>query len=268
MPAGSSTRDWLAVLLSPSITDRQRRALVAAAPATGWNERARHDAAQSFRIQLLHALAEEGRHPGVTAALDWLCAEDHHLLTLDDPDYPALLSEIQDPPLALYVKGRRHLLEQPALAIVGSRNPSVLGMQTAGSFAKSFAQAGLTVISGLALGIDAAAHQGALGTAGSTIAVVGTGLDIVYPSRNRALAHRIAAQGALVSEFPLGMPAMKDHFPRRNRILSGLSLGCLVVEANLRSGSLITPGSLQSRAGRCSPSLDRSTHRCRKGVTR
>ncbi|MCE2980102.1 MAG: DNA-processing protein DprA [Betaproteobacteria bacterium] len=252
MPVGSNTIGWLAAAFAPGITDRIRRVLAdAGGPELDWPSRtaiaaARLAGAQGGRARggnppdLARALQLGGADPRVALALGWLAEPGHHLLSLDDPAYPCLLQEIDDPPVLLYVAGRLDLLQRPALAMVGSRNPSALGAQTAEGFARGFSEAGLTVVSGLALGIDAAAHRGALGGAGSTVAVVGTGLDIVYPARNRDLAHRIALEGALVSEFPLGMTARADHFPRRNRILSGLALGCLVVEANLRSGSLIT----------------------------
>ncbi len=173
--------------------------------------------------------------------LAWLTSSDsHHIITLADPIYPPLLREIDDPPPLLFVNGDPNSLKTPQLGIVGSRNPSPGGQENARNFAKSLAQAGLTITSGLALGIDAAAHQGALLGHGVTIAVTGTGLDRVYPARHRNLAHQIAAAGALISEFPIGTPPLADHFPRRNRIISGLSLGTLVVEAAPLSGSLIT----------------------------
>jgi len=171
---------------------------------------------------------------------DWLEQPGHHLLVWTDPDYPVLLREIADPPVMLYVIGRRAVLSNPQLAIVGSRNPSPMGRENAQAFAKSVAGAGLAVTSGLALGVDGAAHRGALAAGGITIAVTGTGLDRVYPARHRELAHEIAAHGALVSEFALGTPPLPENFPIRNRLISGLSLGTLVVEAALASGSLIT----------------------------
>lgn len=176
----------------------------------------------------------------LTPALDWLEDSNNHLVTLADSDYPQALLNIPDPPLLLYVKGRRDLLNQPALAVVGSRNATPQGVNNAEAFARSLSDAGLCIISGMAHGIDAAAHRGALQGRGSSIAVVGTGLDKVYPAANRDLAHTLASQGALISEFPLGTPPLAANFPRRNRIISGMSLGCLVVEASLQSGSLIT----------------------------
>ena len=174
------------------------------------------------------------------ATLAWLAEPGHHLLTCHDPLYPAALAQIPDPPLLLYIAGRLETLARPRLAVVGSRNASVQGRADAESFSAALSGAGLCVVSGLALGIDTAAHEGALRGPGSTIAVVGTGLDRVYPARNRALAHRIAEQGCLVSEYGLGTPPLAANFPRRNRVISGLAAGVLVVEAAAQSGSLIT----------------------------
>lgn len=171
---------------------------------------------------------------------DWLKTAQNHVVTLADADYPQVLLQIPDPPPLLYVKGLRELLNQPALAVVGSRNATPQGRANAESFSRSLSDSGLCIVSGMALGIDAAAHRGGLDGASGSIAVVGTGLDIVYPSRNHALAHELAQHGALVSELPLGTAALAHNFPRRNRIICGLSVGCLVVEAAIRSGSLIT----------------------------
>lgn len=172
--------------------------------------------------------------------LAWLAGPDRHALTLSDARYPPLLRETGGAPPLLFVHGDAELLARAQIAIVGSRNPTPQGAQTAAEFAQHLAACGLVITSGLALGIDAAAHRGALQAGGYTVAVVGTGLDRVYPARHRALAHEIAGRGALVSEFPIGTPALPDNFPRRNRIISGLALGTLVVEAAARSGSLIT----------------------------
>ena len=176
----------------------------------------------------------------VDAALEWAAMDGHAVLTLADGEYPRSLLEIPDPPALLYLHGRRELLARPGLAVVGSRNATPQGVSNAEQFARSFSAAGLTIVSGLALGIDAAAHRGGLDRAGSTIAVLGTGADILYPQRNQALGERIAREGLIVSEFPLGTPPRGSNFPRRNRIISGLARGCLVVEAALASGSLIT----------------------------
>ena len=178
--------------------------------------------------------------PAVAAALEWAAAEGHAMLTLADGDYPQPLLETADPPPLLYLRGRRELLARPGLAVVGSRSATPQGISNAEQFARAFSGAGLTIVSGLALGIDAAAHRGGLEGAGSTIAVLGTGADILYPQRNRALGERIAREGLIVSEFPLGTPPHGGNFPRRNRVISGLTRGCLVVEAALASGSLIT----------------------------
>jgi DNA processing protein len=174
------------------------------------------------------------------ATLAWLDRPGHGVLALGEPGYPELLSHIPDPPLLLYIRGRAALLAGPSLAIVGSRNASVQGRMNAQAFAHSLSAAGLCIVSGLALGIDAAAHEGALRCAGGTVAVVGTGPDVVYPARNRALGERIAAEGCIVSEYPVGTPPLPGNFPRRNRIISGLAAGVLVVEAAAQSGSLIT----------------------------
>ena len=191
-----------------------------------------------------HAALQALRSPRVTEAveraLQWAAAGHHHVITLADETYPRGLLEISDPPPVLYAHGRLDLLQQPALAIVGSRNASTQGARNAEQFAVALGDAGLTIVSGLALGIDAAAHRGGLASRGSTIAVLGTGIDIVYPARNAELAAEIARGGLLLSEFPLGTPAIAHNFPRRNRLISGLGRGCLVVEAALESGSLIT----------------------------
>ena len=172
--------------------------------------------------------------------IDWLADPVNTLITLIDPDYPVALLNIPDPPPIIYFKGQRRLLALPALAMVGSRRATPQGLANARAFAEAASHAGFCVVSGLAQGIDAAVHEGGLRGSGSSMAVVGTGLDIVYPARNHVLAHQLAKEGALISEFPLGTPAIGSNFPRRNRIISGLSQACLVVEATPYSGSLIT----------------------------
>lgn len=172
--------------------------------------------------------------------LRWLAQPNHLALTLTDELYPAQLREIADPPPVLFVRGNPELLALPQIGMVGSRNPSKLGIETSIDFAKALVGYGFVITSGLALGIDAAAHRGALQADGYTIAVAGTGLDRVYPARHKELAMEIVARGAMISEFPPGTGAKADHFPRRNRIISGLCLGLLVVEAAKQSGSLIT----------------------------
>jgi len=176
----------------------------------------------------------------IDATLRWLEGAGHGVLALGQPGYPDLLAHIPDPPLLLYINGRAELLAGPALAIVGSRNASTQGKANALGFAEALSGAGLTIVSGLALGVDAAAHEGALTGPGSTVAVIGTGPDLVYPARNRALFERIARDGCIVSEYPVGTPPLPSNFPKRNRIISGLAAGVLVVEAAAQSGSLIT----------------------------
>src|SRR5436190_5721325 len=173
-------------------------------------------------------------------ALDWAAAERHHVVTLADDTYPRALLETSDPPALLYVHGRLELVRAPALAIVGSRNASAQGESNAWQFAKALSEAGLTIVSGLAVGIDASAHRGGLAGPGSTIAVLGTGIDVIYPRRNATLAAEIGERGLLVSEFPLRTGPAAYNFPRRNRLISGLARGCLVIEAAAASGSLIT----------------------------
>ena len=179
----------------------------------------------------------------IERGLAWAAEPGNHLLTLADQAYPRTLLDIADPPVLLYVKGNPALLQGPALAVIGARSATAQGEANAAAFAEALAAQGLTIVSGLALGIDAAAHRGALAggsDGGGTIAVIGTGIDRVYPARNAALAREIAAAGAIVSEFPLGTPPLQHNFPRRNRLIAGLAQGVLVVEAALNSGSLIT----------------------------
>ena len=214
-----------------------RKAIVGAAPAT--------------------ALATEppGFDALLAATLAWLDggtasdAPGRDILVLGDPRYPQALLQTADPPTLLYVEGRIELLAADSIAIVGSRNPTAQGLENARAFAAHLSRAGLVVVSGLALGIDGAAHEGALEGGSGTIAVVGTGLDRIYPSRHRALAHRIAATGLVVSEFSIGTPSLPENFPIRNRIIAGLARGTLVVEAAMQSGSLIT-ARLALEAGR------------------
>ena len=186
----------------------------------------------------------------LAAAANWLQGgSDRCWLTLDHAAFPALLLQTADPPLLLYAQGDLTCLSAPAVAVVGSRHPSAQGGDNAQAFAGDLARAGWVVVSGLAQGIDAAAHEGALAAGGLTVAVVGTGLDITYPTRHRALAQRVAARGALLSEYAPGTPPLREHFPQRNRLIAGLTRGTLVVEAALRSGSLIT-ARLANEAGR------------------
>ncbi|MCY4745107.1 DNA-processing protein DprA [Pelomonas sp. UHG3] len=186
----------------------------------------------------------------IDKAQAWLAQPGHALMALGDPDYPPQLLATADPPLLLWLQGRRELLATPSLAVVGSRNPTAQGGDNARAFAEALARAGYTIVSGLALGVDAAAHEGAIDAGGATIAIVGTGLDQVYPRRNAGLAARLLAAGGLIlSEYSLGTPVLPANFPRRNRLIAGLSQGCLVVEAAVQSGSLIT-ARLAVEAGR------------------
>ncbi len=180
------------------------------------------------------------QHPGVSKDLTWAETDHHYLICFDDDSYPGLLRQISDFPTLLYAAGNPGLLQEPQIAIVGSRNCTPGGTQNAFEFASQLASAGLTITSGMALGIDSAAHRGALQVDANTIAVTGTGLDLIYPRRNLRLAEAILERGLLVSEFPLGTEARPTNFPQRNRIISGLALATLVVEAAERSGSLIT----------------------------
>jgi len=245
----NSVRAWLTLLRLPGIGPSQAEALFASDPGAEilHQHRRRELARLGFPAHTLEALGKLD-----TAALDgdteWLDAADHTLLPYTDPRYPPLLRLIQDPPLGLFVAGDPSLLADHQIAVVGSRNPSASGLANARDFASYIAAQGVTVTSGLAEGIDTAAHQGAL-QRGRTIAVLGTGPEQVYPASNTRLAEEITRQGALVTEFPTGTPPKRENFPRRNRIISGLSLGTLVVEAARRSGSLIT-ARLSSEQGR------------------
>ncbi|EAR22387.1 DNA-processing protein DprA [Nitrococcus mobilis] len=232
---------WLRLYRTPGLGARtfQRILECFQTPAAFLAASRKEQAQAGFSAKVLTALAraDEAR---VETDLRWLESEGHHLLCCTDPVYPELLRRIPVPPPLLFVVGQPAVLNQPQLAIVGSRNPTPGGMSNARAFAAHLASAGLTVTSGLALGIDAGAHRGALEAEGLTVAVLGTGPDRIYPARHRDLAHAIAERGALISEFPIGSQPRREHFPRRNRIISGLALGTLVVEASPRSGSLIT----------------------------
>ena len=235
------TEAWLRLTLVPGVGTANTLRLLAAFRAPELVLGASVAALSQYIPQKLALAIQAGPD---AAALDrtlaWLAEPGNRLLTLADTDYPARLLEIADPPPLLYIKGDARHLSAASIAIVGSRNATPQGVQNAAAFARDLSRRGWAIVSGLALGIDAAAHEGALDGPGSTVAVVGTGLDIVYPARNHALAHRIAGGGVIVSEYPLGTPARAGNFPRRNRLISGLVRGVLVVEAALQSGSLIT----------------------------
>jgi len=244
---------WLQLLETPRVgRDTARRLLaVFGSPqaALAANAAARREAAGPNAAEPL-ATPPDTLPALLDTTLAWLAADtSRRVVTLGDPLYPNALLEAADPPLLLYLQGRAELLAAEGIAVVGSRNPTPQGRDNARMFSAQLSQAGCTIVSGLALGIDAAAHEGGLAGAGSTVAVVGTGLDSAYPRRNRELAQRIAAQGLLVSEYALGTPPLPANFPLRNRIIAGLARATLVVEAAPQSGSLIT-ARLANEAGR------------------
>lgn len=280
-PDDSSLAAWLALVRAPGLGPVLGARLVEffgdpaaalAAGPDGWR-------AAGVPYELQAGLAQPDAR-SIERDLAWLAGPRRALVPLPDARYPALLQEIGNPPLALFCEGDLDLLGQVQVAIVGARAATPQGCETAERFAFELARAGLVVTSGLARGIDGAAHRGALAAGGSTLAVCGTGLDVVYPWRHRELSRQIAGQGLLVSEFPTGAPAAADHFPRRNRIISGLSRGVLVIEAAARSGSLITarlameqgrevfavPGSIHAPLSRGAHALIRSGAKLTEGV--
>lgn len=241
MRSDAGLASWLRLALAPGLGSSKIRDLlthyglpeqVLAAPSG--------ELAKSLPRSAYEALDSAALDAAVDRALEWSSHANCTILTLGDTAYPNRLLEIADPPALLYARGRVDLLNRPALAIVGSRNATAQGERNARRFAQAFSDSGLTIVSGLALGIDGAAHRGALEGAGSTVAVLGTGVDVAYPARHAKLADDIAVRGVLLSEFALGAHPAAGHFPRRNRLISGLALGCLVVEAALESGSLTT----------------------------
>lgn len=239
--AAGELRSWLRLTLVPGVGGETRRRLLA---TFGLPDAIFSAGTTALRSAVGDRTAElligHDCDAAIDAALAWAGQPGNRLVTLADADYPQALLASADPPVLLYVKGDTGLLNRPGLAMVGSRNASRQGEANATAFATALSSAGLTIVSGLALGIDAAAHRGGLAAKGSTIAVIGTGADRIYPSANEALAREIAERGAIVSEFPLGTPPLAANFPRRNRLIAGLCRGCLVVEAAERSGSLIT----------------------------
>jgi DNA processing protein len=241
MDVDTELEAWLTLSLAPGLSDENFRRLLVAfggpqqilgatrkALASVVSERAAAAVAAPLTLEQLRVVGA------------WLDDASNRIVTFADSFYPQALLQIPDAPPVLYAKGRVELLNHTAFAIVGSRNATQHGIAHAESFARVLSDAGLTIVSGLALGIDAAAHRGGLAGASSTVAVVGTGLDLVYPARNRELAHELARSGCIVSEFALGTGPIASNFPRRNRLISGLGRGCLVVEAAVSSGSLIT----------------------------
>lgn len=237
--ATSDLKYWCALLRTPGVGCKTfLRLIKQATPAEIFSSNQR----SLQRLGLKPASIQAIKYPNwnlVELDLKWVAQTNHHILTIDDAQYPSLLKEIVAPPM-LFVNGNLDVLNHPQIAIVGSRNPSTLGKQIAIDFAASLASNGFAITSGLALGIDAASHKGALKSNGFTIAVAGTGPDRIYPARHQQLAKDIVQNGALVSEFPPGTTAKASNFPQRNRIISGLSMGLLVVEAAQKSGSLIT----------------------------
>lgn len=239
--------DWLRLMLTEGVGPQTARELLShfGLPENifGANYSALQKCVSEKLALTLSSAPDDHIRTQIDATLEWCKHPGNQVLTFADANYPSSLLTISDPPPVLYVKGRAELLNRKSIAMVGSRNATLQGIQNARRFAHVLSTAGLTVVSGLALGIDGAAHEGALSeiaTEGSTVAVTGTGLDLVYPAKHRELAHQIAVHGCLVSEYPLGTPGIASNFPRRNRIISGLSQGVLVVEAAAQSGSLIT----------------------------
>ncbi|MEO6967952.1 MAG: DNA-processing protein DprA [Rhodanobacteraceae bacterium] len=253
-------RAWLTLLRAPGIGPATLRGLIERAGS------AREACARSRRLRGEFALSYDALASldspdtaRIDADLAWLDHPDHRLLRFTDTDFPPQLAQIAQPPAALFVAGNPAHLLGAQIAVVGARSASARGLANARDFAKVFARAGLTVTSGLADGIDGAAHAGALDAGGATIAVIGTGADLVYPRKHRELAAKIVERGTIVSEYPLGTPALPAHFPQRNRLIAGLTLGALVVEAGLQSGSLIT-ARLAGEAGREVFALPGSIH--------
>jgi DNA processing protein len=241
VPLDTYLEAWLRLTLTPGLGNQALRQLLAA--FGGPEQVLGADARSLGRVvpeAAVRALSIPVSPDSLERAQAWLQEPGNHVLTLADETYPRALLNTPDPPPLLYVVGRLELLAAPAIAIVGSRNATTQGLRHAEAFARALSDAGLAVVSGLALGIDAAAHRGALAGSASSIAVIGTGADVVYPARNRELAQALAERGCILSEFPLGTPPVASNFPRRNRLIGGLARGCLVVEAALLSGSLIT----------------------------
>ncbi|HWG67221.1 MAG TPA: DNA-processing protein DprA [Rhodanobacteraceae bacterium] len=251
---------WLTLLRAPGLGSAGLRALL---QRTGSARAVCRDARKLRAAAGLGQAGLEWIARPDTARLDadlaWLAQPGHRLLRCDEADFPPQLETIPQPPAALFVAGDPAVLLAPQIAIVGARSATAQGLANAGDFARTLGRAGLVVTSGMADGIDGAAHAAALDAGGQTVAVIGTGPDLVYPRKHRTLAARIAAQGVIASEFPPGTEARPDHFPRRNRLIAGLSLGTLVVEAGLQSGSLIT-ARLAAEAGREVFALPGSIH--------
>jgi DNA processing protein len=235
---------WLRLTLVPGVTPVQQRALLATLGSAAQIVAGPHGRIAAIVGEDAAKLLEKGPDARLlNRTLDWLALGGHHAIAWGDPAYPPRLAQIADPPALLYARGRSELLCDAMFAIVGSRNATPDGAHDAAAFARELSNAGLVIVSGLALGIDAAAHSGGLGGASSSVAVLGTGVDVTYPRRNAALMQRLCEKGCVVSEFALGTPPARRNFPRRNRLISGLSRGVLVVEAARESGSLSTAAS-------------------------
>jgi DNA processing protein len=247
--AGAELAAWLRLTLIPGIGGETQRQLLKACGDPEAVFAAPPAALRGIGAGMAERLHNHDCQSEIDAALAWAAQPGNRILTLADAEYPQALLTAADPPVLLYAKGRLELLNHPAFAIVGSRNATKQGEVNAEAFAQALAGAGLTIVSGLAAGIDAAAHRGALSEAAATVAVIGTGIDRIYPAKNEGLAREIAERGCILSEFPVGTPPLAANFPRRNRLIAGLSRGCLVVEAAKQSGSLIT-ARLAAEAGR------------------
>ncbi len=243
MPCPADAEIWLRFILVPLGCRTRLKLLRLFGSPEGALHAGSHALQDWLEPQQLASWQEAGSRqdwPELVAHLDWLQDPGNYLLTLADPAYPRALLDLPDAPACLFVKGDPDWLSRPALSLVGSRQATPQGIENAEAFAADLSRSGYTIASGLAAGIDAAAHQGGLAGPGSTVAVVGTGLDRIYPSSNRELAYRIVERGEMVSEYQLGAPPRSEPVPRRNRLIAALGLGCLVVEASLGSGSLIT----------------------------
>ncbi len=254
---------WLRLSMAPGLRPGALRAMLNAfgLPAAILEQPFALLAAATDEASARAALAPPGADftRYLDAVLAWRELPGNAIVTLDDPAYPPALLTMPDPPALLYIKGRLDLLHAKGVAVVGSRSATPQGVEDAERFARALSEAGLVVVSGLALGIDGAAHRGALTNRGSTIAVIGTGADLVYPAAHQLLARQIAAEGVIVSEWPLGTPARAANFPQRNRLIAGLVGGVLIVEAAMRSGSLIT-ARLANEMGRDVFALPGSIH--------
>jgi DNA processing protein len=254
---------WLRLSLAPGLKPAALRLLLAAfgLPEAIFDQSPEALAEVAGETAARAALTPPGSDFGtqLDAVIAWSELPGNHVVTLDDPAYPPALLTMPDPPPLLYIKGRLDLLHTRAVALVGSRSATPQGVEDAERFSRELSQAGVTIVSGLALGIDGAAHRGGLEGIGGTVAVIGTGADLVYPSAHHALARQIAAQGAILSEWPLGTPARAANFPQRNRLIAGLVSGVVIVEAAMRSGSLIT-ARLANEMGRDIFALPGSIH--------